>query len=35
MRPGGYKPIDYLKAGSGMTVIYIMVVIAMLALYYM
>ncbi len=35
MRPGGYKPIDYLKAGSGMTLIYILVVIAMLGLYYM
>ena len=35
MRPGGYKPSDYVKAGSGMTIIYIAVVIAMLYFYYM
>lgn len=35
MRPGGYKPADYLKAGSGMTLIYMLVVIAMLFFYYM
>jgi len=35
MRPGGYKPADYVKAGSGMTIIYIVVVIAMLSFYYM
>jgi di/tricarboxylate transporter len=35
MRPGGYKPADYVKAGSGMTIIYIAVVIAMLHFYYM
>jgi di/tricarboxylate transporter len=35
MRPGGYKPADYVKAGSGMTLIYIAVVIGMLFLYYM
>ncbi len=35
MRPGGYKPADYVKAGSGMTIIYIAVVIAMLSFYYM
>ncbi|MFC1512897.1 SLC13 family permease [Thermodesulfobacteriota bacterium] len=35
MRPGGYKPVDYLKAGSGMTVIYLVVVLAMLFFYYM
>jgi len=35
MRPGGYKPIDYVKAGTGMTLIYIVVVIAMLHFYYM
>ncbi len=35
MRPGGYKPADYVKAGTGMTIIYIAVVIAMLSFYYM
>jgi di/tricarboxylate transporter len=35
MRPGGYKPADFVRAGSGMTVIYIVVVIAMLFFYYM
>jgi di/tricarboxylate transporter len=35
MRPGGYKPFDYVKAGTGMTLIYIVVVIAMLHFYYM
>jgi di/tricarboxylate transporter len=35
MRPGGYKPADYVKAGTGMTIIYIAVVIAMLYFYYM
>jgi len=35
MRPGGYKPVDYVKAGAGMTIIYIAVVIAMLFFYYM
>jgi len=35
MRPGGYKPADYVKAGTGMTIIYIGVVIGMLYLYYM
>ncbi|MFC1827720.1 SLC13 family permease [Thermodesulfobacteriota bacterium] len=35
MRPGGYKPSDYVKAGTGMTIIYIAVVIAMLFFYYM
>jgi di/tricarboxylate transporter len=35
MRPGGYKPADYVRAGAGMTIIYIVVVIAMLFFYYM
>jgi di/tricarboxylate transporter len=35
MRPGGYKPVDYVRVGSGMTIIYITVVIAMLYFYYM
>jgi di/tricarboxylate transporter len=34
MRPGGYKPVDYVRVGSGMTIIYITVVIAMLYFYY-
>jgi di/tricarboxylate transporter len=34
MRPGGYKPSDYVKAGTGMTILYIAVVIAMLYFYY-
>ena len=35
MRPGGYTPADYVKAGTGMTIIYIVVVMAMLFFYYM
>jgi len=35
MRPGGYKPADYVKAGTGMTIIYLMVMVAMLFFYYM
>jgi di/tricarboxylate transporter len=35
MRPGGYTPADYVKAGTGMTIIYISVVITMLFFYYM
>ena len=35
MRPGGYKPFDYVKAGTGMTLIYLAVVVAMLHFYYM
>jgi di/tricarboxylate transporter len=35
MRPGGYKPADFVKAGTGMTLIYIVVVITMLFFYYM
>jgi di/tricarboxylate transporter len=35
MRPGGYKPADYVKAGTGMTIIYIAVVMVMLFFYYM
>ena len=34
MRPGGYRTIDYVKAGSGMTVLYLVVMIAGLALFY-
>jgi di/tricarboxylate transporter len=35
MRPGGYTPADYVRVGTGMTVIYIVIVIAMLFFYYM
>lgn len=34
MRPGGYKPIDYVRAGSGMTIIYLAVMMAMMFFYY-
>jgi len=34
MRPGGYKTIDYVKAGSPMTVIFAAAVLTMLYLYY-
>lgn len=34
MRPGGYKPVDFLRAGGGMTVIYFLVMMLMLSLYY-
>ena len=34
MRPGGYKTIDYVRAGAGMTVLYMVVMIpALLFLY--
>lgn len=34
MRPGGYKTKDYFKAGSGMTIIYLAVMISAIALLY-
>ena len=34
MRPGGYKVKDYVKAGTGMTILFIIVVMAMLMLFY-
>ena len=34
MRPGGYRTIDYVKAGSGMTILYLVVMIGGLALFY-
>jgi di/tricarboxylate transporter len=34
MRPGGYKVKDYIKAGSGMTLIYITVVMVILYFFY-
>ncbi len=34
MRPGGYKTIDYTKAGAGMTVLFLVVMLTMLYLFY-
>ncbi len=34
MRPGGYKTIDYVRAGTGMTIIYLIVMMAMLYFFY-
>ncbi len=34
MRPGGYKTIDYAKAGAGMTILFLVVLIGMLYLFY-
>jgi len=34
MRPGGYKTIDYVKAGTGMTVLFLAVLLTMLYLFY-
>ncbi|CCO25526.1 SLC13 family permease [Maridesulfovibrio hydrothermalis] len=34
MRPGGYKTIDYVRAGTGMTIIYMVVMISGLMLLY-
>lgn len=34
MRPGGYQTIDYVRAGTGMTIIYLVVLITMLSLFY-
>ena len=34
MRPGGYKTMDYAKAGAGMTVLFLIVLIGMLYLFY-
>jgi len=34
MRPGGYKTIDYFRAGSGMTVLYMIVMMAMIYFFY-
>jgi di/tricarboxylate transporter len=31
MRPGGYRTVDFMRAGSGMTVLYLVVLIAVLA----
>jgi len=34
MRPGGYRTVDYVKAGSGMTVLFLAVMLAVLYLFY-
>ncbi len=34
MRPGGYKTIDYFRAGTGMTILYMIVMMAMLYFFY-
>ena len=34
MRPGGYKTIDYIKAGSGMTLLYLVIQVGMLSIFY-
>ena len=34
MRPGGYKTKDYFRAGAGMTVLYLVVMMATIALFY-
>jgi di/tricarboxylate transporter len=34
MRPGGYKTIDYVKAGTGMTILFLIVMLTMLYLFY-
>jgi di/tricarboxylate transporter len=34
MRPGGYKTVDYVKAGIGMTILFLVVMLTMLYLFY-
>lgn len=34
MRPGGYKTADYFRAGSGMTILYLIVMMAMVYFFY-
>lgn len=34
MRPGGYRTIDYFRAGSGMTILYLVVMMATIAIFY-
>jgi di/tricarboxylate transporter len=34
MRPGGYRTVDFMRAGSGMTILYLLVMIAVLATLY-
>ncbi|MGQ9669170.1 MAG: SLC13 family permease [Desulfosoma sp.] len=35
MRPGGYRTADYLKAGSGLSILYIAVMLGMIKLFYL
>ncbi len=34
MRPGGYKTKDYVRAGTGMTILYLVIMVAIIALFY-
>jgi di/tricarboxylate transporter len=34
MRPGGYKTVDYFRAGSGMTILYLIVMMASIYLFF-
>ncbi|WP_027185494.1 SLC13 family permease [Desulfovibrio inopinatus] len=34
MRPGGYRTVDYVRAGAGMTILYLVVMIAALMMFY-
>lgn len=34
MRPGGYKTIDYFRAGAGMTILYLVVMMATISVFY-
>jgi di/tricarboxylate transporter len=34
MRPGGYRPKDYMKAGCGVAVLYTLILLGMLKLFY-
>lgn len=34
MRPGGYRTVDYTKAGVGMTILFLVVMLAMIYLFY-
>ena len=34
MRPGGYKTIDFIKAGSGMTLLYLIIQVGMVSIFY-
>lgn len=34
MRPGGYRTVDYAKAGAGMTILFLVVLLTMLYLFY-
>jgi len=35
MRPGGYRTVDYAKAGAGMTVLFLAVMLTMIYLFYL